>query len=52
MAKSVLSSQDDYKWPYYDSYMPNLEMSKDDKKVVRRGIKLQYFPNANGNFNL
>ena len=27
-----------YKWPYYDSYVPNLGMNQKDKKIVRRGI--------------
>ena len=27
-----------YKWPYYDSYVPNLGMKDVDKKIVRRGI--------------
>ena len=40
-----------YKWPYYDSYVPNLGMKDLDKKIVRRGIQRQYFPNDAGNFN-
>ena len=41
-----------YKWPYYDSYVPNLGMNDKDKKIVRRGIQRQYFPNDQGNFNM
>ena len=41
-----------YKWPYYDSYVPGLGMNDKDKKIVRRGIQRQYFPNDNGNFNM
>ena len=28
-----------YKWPYYDSYVPNLGMNDKDKKIVRKGIQ-------------
>ena len=28
-----------YKWPYYDSYVPNLGMNDRDKRIVRRGIQ-------------
>lgn len=41
-----------YKWPYYDSYVPNLGMNDRDKKIVKRGIQRQYFPNDAGNFNM
>ena len=41
-----------YKWPYYDSYVPGLGMNDLDKKIVRRGIQRQYFPNDAGNFNI
>lgn len=41
-----------YKWPYYDSYVPGLGMNDKDKKIVRRGIQRQYFPNEQGNFNI
>ena len=41
-----------YKWPYYDSYVPGLGMNVIDKKVVRKGIQRQYFPNERGNFNV
>lgn len=41
-----------YKWPYYDSYVPGLGMNDKDKKIVRRGIQRQYFPNEEGNFNV
>ena len=40
-----------YKWPYYDSYVPNLGMKDKDKKIVRRGIQRQYFPNDERKFN-
>ena len=40
-----------YKWPYYDSYAPGLGMNKEDKRIVRRGVIQQYFPNDKGNFN-
>ena len=41
-----------YKWPYYDSYAPGLGMDDKDRKIVRRGIQRQYFPNEHGNFNI
>lgn len=41
-----------YKWPYYDSYVPNLGMKEKDKRIVRRGIQKQYFPNEQGRFDL
>ena len=34
-----------YKWPYYDSYVPGLNMNEADRKIVRLGIKRQYYPN-------
>ena len=40
-----------YKWPYYDSYAPGLGMNKEDKKIVRKGVIQQYYPNEKGNFN-
>ena len=43
---------DAYKWPYYDSYVPGLGMNDKDKRIVRRGIQRQYFPNDQGNFNM
>ena len=42
---------DGYKWPYYDSYVPNLSMKKKDRPIVRDSIQKQYFPNVEGNFN-
>ena len=41
-----------YKWPYFDSYVPGLGMNDKDKKIVKRGIQRQYFPNEQGNFNM
>ena len=41
-----------YKWPYFDSYVPGLGMNDKDKRIVKRGIQRQYFPNDQGNFNM
>ena len=30
---------DGYKWPYYDSYVPNLPMKKKDRPIVRDSIQ-------------
>ena len=49
-SKKKLPAQD-YKWPYYDSYVPGLGMNDKDKRIVRKGIQRQYFPNEQGNFN-
>ena len=49
-SKKKLPAQD-YKWPYYDSYVPGLGMNDKDKRVVKKGIQRQYFPNEQGNFN-
>ena len=43
---------DAHKWPYFDSYVPNLGMNDKDRKVIKRGIQRQYFPNERGDFNI
>ena len=52
LKKKLKMPTEGYKWPYYDSYVPNLGMNDKDKKIVRRGIQRQYFPNDQGNFNM
>ena len=42
-----------YKWPYHDSYVPNIEMNKKDLRVVRKAVQRQYFPkNENSKFRI
>ena len=49
--RKVVQQDVGYKWPYYDSYAPGLGMNKEDKRIVRKGVIQQYFPNQKGNFN-
>ena len=51
ISKGSVGSEN-YKWPYYDSYTPNVGMNTQDKKIVRSGIQKQYFPNEQGTFNV
>ena len=43
-----------YKWPYHDSYAPDLSMNRKDVRVVRKAIQRQYYPKNEGSscFNL
>ena len=41
-----------YKWPYYDSYAPNVAMHKPDEQIVKKSISKQYYPSETGNFTL
>ena len=41
-SKMLISSEEQesggYKWPYHDSYAPNIEMNRKDVKVVKKAI--------------
>ena len=49
--KRKIAGHDGSKWPYYDSYAPDLQMDHKDKRIVRKGLKQQYYPNMAGGFN-
>ena len=49
--KRKIGVREGYKWPYHDSYAPDLKMNVQDRRVVKKGLKRQYFPNARGEFN-
>lgn len=48
---TTTTAAEGYKWPYHDSYVPGLGMNNKDKRVVRKGIQKQYFPNEHCTFN-
>ena len=44
--------EEKYKWPYYDSYAPNVAMHKPDEQIVKKSISKQYYPSETGHFTM